>query len=108
MRSTWCERSVRGLRAEGWRACPAPRARCPDAGRRAGPRLEARAALCLVAGGESSVTVRGQGRGGRNQEAALAAALAIDGQPGLVISTFATDGADGPTDAAGALVTGIT
>ena len=83
-------------------------ARSPAAGRRADPRLEARAALCLVVGGESTVTVRGQGRGGRNQEAALAAALAIDGQPGLVISTFATDGMDGPTDAAGALVTGET
>jgi glycerate 2-kinase len=63
---------------------------------------------CLVAGGESTVTVRGQGRGGRNQEAALAAALVIDGQPRLAISTFATDGVDGPTDAAGAVVTGET
>ncbi len=64
--------------------------------------------VCLVAGGESTVTVRGRGRGGRNQEAALAAALALDGQAGLVLSTFATDGVDGPTDAAGATVTGDT
>lgn len=64
--------------------------------------------LCLVAGGESTVSLHGRGRGGRNQEAALAAALAIDGQPGLVIGTFATDGVDGPTDAAGATVTGDT
>ncbi len=66
------------------------------------------APVCLVAGGESTVTVHGRGRGGRNQEAALAAGLAIDGQAGLVISTFATDGVDGPTDAAGATVTGDT
>ena len=64
--------------------------------------------VCLVAGGESTVIVRGRGRGGRNQEAALAAALALDGQAGLVVSTFATDGVDGPTDAAGATVTGDT
>lgn len=63
---------------------------------------------CLVVGGESTVTVRGNGKGGRNQEAALAAALAIAGQPNIVISTFATDGVDGPTDAAGAIVTGDT
>ncbi len=65
-------------------------------------------AHCRIAGGESTVTVRGAGRGGRNQEAALAAALALDGQPEVVIGTFATDGVDGPTDAAGAVVTGDT
>ena len=64
--------------------------------------------VCLVVGGESTVTVRGAGKGGRNQEAALAAAFVIAGQPNLVISTFATDGVDGPTDAAGAIVTGDT
>jgi len=63
---------------------------------------------CLIVGGETTVTVRGAGRGGRNQEAALAAALVIDGLPDVVISTFATDGVDGPTDAAGAIVTGDT
>ncbi len=64
--------------------------------------------LCVVAGGETTVTVRGSGKGGRNQEAALAAALVIDGMPNVVVSTFATDGVDGPTDAAGAVVTGAT
>ena len=64
--------------------------------------------LCVVAGGETTVTVRGSGKGGRNQEAALAAALVIDGMPNIVISTFATDGVDGPTEAAGAVVTGAT
>ena len=63
---------------------------------------------CLIIGGESTVTVRGAGKGGRNQEAALAAAFVIEGRPNVVISTFATDGVDGPTDAAGATVTGDT
>jgi hydroxypyruvate reductase len=62
----------------------------------------------LIVGGESTVTVRGTGKGGRNQEVALAAALTIAGHPDLVIATFATDGVDGPTDAAGAIVTGDT
>ena len=62
----------------------------------------------LVAGGETTVTVRGKGKGGRNQELALAAAIAIDGSENLVLGSFGTDGVDGPTDAAGALVDGIT
>jgi glycerate-2-kinase len=57
--------------------------------------------LCLVAGGETVVTVRG-GRGGRNQELALAAALALDGGPQATLLAAGTDGSDGPTDAAGA------
>ncbi len=63
---------------------------------------------CLVLGGETTVTLRGDGFGGRNLEVALAAALAIDGWPDRAVVTFATDGDDGPTDAAGALVTGQT
>ncbi len=63
---------------------------------------------CLVLGGESSVTVRGQGQGGRNQEIALAAAIALDGWPGRVVASFASDGEDGPTPAAGAWITGQT
>lgn len=63
---------------------------------------------CLILGGETTVTVRGQGRGGRNQELALAAALAIEGLDGLLIASLATDGTDGPTDAAGGLVDGTT
>lgn len=63
---------------------------------------------CLIVGGESTVTLRGNGKGGRNQEAALAAAMAIEGRPNCVISAFATDGIDGPTTAAGAVVTGDT
>ncbi len=63
---------------------------------------------CLVWGGETTVTIRGEGQGGRNQELALAAALALDGWPGVLVMALATDGTDGPTDAAGAIVTGET
>lgn len=63
---------------------------------------------CIVWGGETTVTVRGEGKGGRNQELALAAALAIDGWSDILIMALATDGTDGPTDAAGAVVTGET
>jgi len=63
---------------------------------------------CLVWGGETTVTVRGEGKGGRNQELALAAALALDGWPDVFIMALATDGTDGPTDAGGAVVTGET
>jgi len=63
---------------------------------------------CLVWGGETTVTVCGEGKGGRNQELALAAALALDGWPGVLVMALATDGADGLTDAAGAVVTGET
>jgi len=63
---------------------------------------------CLILGGETTVTVRGDGRGGRNQEIALAAALALEGWEGVMVATLATDGTDGPTDAAGAIATGDT
>lgn len=71
--------------------------------------LADRAPGCLVRGGETTVNVAdATGRGGRNQELALAAAIEIDGVPNVAIATFATDGVDGPTDAAGAIVTGET
>ncbi len=63
---------------------------------------------CLIAGGETTVTLRGTGRGGRNQELALSAALALDGLNGVLVAALATDGGDGPTDAAGAVATGDT
>lgn len=63
---------------------------------------------CWMMGGETTVTVHGEGKGGRNQEVALAAALAIDGVENIAIASFATDGVDGPTAAAGAIVTGQT
>jgi len=63
---------------------------------------------CLIATGETTVTVRGGGRGGRCQEFALAAALEIDGERGVAVLAAGTDGTDGPTDAAGATVDGTT
>lgn len=63
---------------------------------------------CLVWGGETTVTIRGEGKGGRNQELALAAALAMEDLPDVSIMALATDGTDGPTDAAGAIVDGET
>jgi glycerate 2-kinase len=64
--------------------------------------------LALLWGGETTVTVRGPGRGGRNQEAALAAALGLIGDESTTLAFLATDGSDGPTDAAGACVDGTT
>ncbi len=81
------------------------------AGRRlAALALAVRAALpvLLLAGGETTVHVRGEGRGGRNQELALAAALALAGAPDVTLLAAGTDGSDGPTDAAGAFADGGT
>ena len=76
-----------------------------DVGARAARRALADAAsgpTCWLWGGETTVTVTGAGRGGRNQEAALAAALALDGADAeAVVLSGGTDGVDGPTDAAG-------
>lgn len=63
---------------------------------------------CIVAGGETTVTVTGKGRGGRNQEIALAAAMKLGDMDGVVIASLTTDGVDGSTDAAGAIVDGKT
>jgi len=63
---------------------------------------------CWIAGGETTVTLTGDGAGGRNQELALAAALELDGMAGVTLITFATDGEDGRSPAAGAVVTGKT
>jgi len=68
----------------------------------------ARPPVCFISGGETTVTLRGDGLGGRNQEFALACALALDGVAGAVALSGGTDGTDGPTDAAGALADGRT
>jgi hydroxypyruvate reductase len=77
---------------------------------RARERLATRGArpLCLVQGGETTVTVHGNGRGGRNQEVALGAARVLAGQPKIALLAVATDGIDGNSRAAGALATGDT
>ncbi|MGH6689549.1 MAG: glycerate kinase type-2 family protein [Gammaproteobacteria bacterium] len=81
--------------------------------REAGPALlvQARSSSppsCLIAGGETTVTVRGRGRGGRCQELALAAALALHADDAFTVLAAGTDGTDGPTDAAGAVVDAAT
>jgi hydroxypyruvate reductase len=63
---------------------------------------------CLLAGGETTVHVKGTGRGGRNQEFALVIAQALAGEPGWTLLSAGTDGIDGPTDAAGAFVDSFT
>ncbi len=80
-----------------------------DVGERIARRLKRTSAPgCLLMGGETTVTVRGDGMGGRNQELALSAALAIEAMPNIALMALATDGVDGPTDAAGALINGET
>ncbi len=63
---------------------------------------------CILSGGETTVTLRGKGKGGRNQEFALAAALEIAGWEEILMMSAGTDGTDGPTDAAGAFADGKT
>ena len=63
---------------------------------------------CLISGGETTVTVKGNGEGGRNQELALAFAIEIEGMKGITMLSAGTDGTDGPTNAAGAIVDGET
>ena len=89
-----------GLRGE---AREAGRRLAAQAGSQAGSRP-----VCLVAGGETTVHVRGDGRGGRSQELALAAALELEGRAGAAILAAGTDGTDGPTEAAGAYADGET
>jgi glycerate 2-kinase len=76
---------------------------CVESGRPAAP------PVCLLAGGETTVTVRGDGQGGRNQELAVAAAEALNGFPVPALAAFlATDGIDGASDAAGGVVDDLT
>jgi glycerate 2-kinase len=62
-----------------------------------------RAPACVLSGGETTVTIRGSGMGGRNQEFVLAAAIALEGSGPVTVLSAGTDGTDGPTDAAGAI-----
>ena len=66
------------------------------------------APACIISGGETTVTLKGGGKGGRNQEFVLAAVSGIDGLERTVVFSAGTDGTDGPTDAAGAVADGRT
>ena len=66
------------------------------------------APACIIAAGETTVTVTGRGTGGRNQEIALAAAVELQGAPGILLTSFATDGQEGNSDAAGAYASALT
>lgn len=84
-----------------------------DVGRKMAIRLKAELEhaprpFCLLAGGETTVTLHGSGRGGRNQELALSTVGELAGIKNVMLISIATDGEDGPTDAAGAVVTGET
>ena len=85
------------------RAC-IPTARRPD-GRQV---TSDKKKICLISGGETTVTVKGNGKGGRNTELALSFAVEIQGVRGITLLSAGTDGTDGPTDAAGAIVDGET
>ena len=63
---------------------------------------------CVLSGGETTVTLKGDGKGGRNTEFALASAMALEGVENVVVLSGGTDGTDGPTDAAGAMADGET
>jgi hydroxypyruvate reductase len=63
---------------------------------------------CVISGGETTVTLKGRGKGGRNQEFALAAAIDLAGLENALVFSAGTDGTDGPTDAAGAMADGET
>jgi glycerate 2-kinase len=103
--------AARQARSLGYRTRVLSNAVSGEARDVAGPQIEilrkiARRPACLLAGGETTVTVKGKGKGGRNQELALAAAIALDGFSDVLALCAGTDGADGPTDAAGAIATG--
>lgn len=68
----------------------------------------ATAPACILCGGETTVTLRGDGKGGRCQEFALAASIPLSGIPNILMLAAGTDGNDGPTDAAGAVADGQT
>jgi glycerate-2-kinase len=109
LRAAKLEAERLGLRAvelEGWL-----RGEAREAGRRlAGIAHASRVArpTVILAGGETTVTLRGSGRGGRNSELALAAAIDLAGHDGATLLAAGTDGTDGPTDAAGACADGAT
>lgn len=111
---TAVEAAMQAARDEGFAVeqLPPLRGEARQMGVTLGQRLfalrEGAAPACAIAGGETTVTVTGDGKGGRNMELALAAVPLAFGLPESTVLTLATDGEDGPTDAAGAVVRGDT
>jgi len=110
-----CKAADRYLRARGYRSRILTRfmvGEASEVGRFMAGLLkelsEKRGRHAILAGGETTVTVRGQGLGGRNQELALSASINIRGLKSCCLLSVGTDGIDGPTDAAGAIVDGET
>jgi len=97
-----CDILTASMRGDTGRSARAFAAEIRRRGRRS------RRPLCLLAGGETTVEVRGRGRGGRNQQFALVLADAIRGLPDVHCLSAGSDGRDGPTDAAGAFADGAT
>jgi glycerate-2-kinase len=112
--ATALEAASRAARAAGFevRAVPGFAGEARDVGRRLAALARAERAgpapVCIVAGGESTVRVQGDGIGGRSQELALAAAVELAGCDDVCLLAAGTDGSDGPTDAAGAFADGGT
>ena len=101
-RSLILSSKIEGEAREVARAFAAIGRECRDSGHPLAP------PACILAGGETTVTLQGAGRGGRNQEMALAGAIALEGVPGVLFLCAGTDGTDGPTDVAGAVADGET
>ncbi len=105
-----CEAAAQAARALGYNAIIVTTEMCGEARERgteiAEAILNAPQKTALIYGGETTVTIRGEGKGGRNQELALATAIALTNpQSPFTLIALGTDGTDGPTDAAGAVAT---
>lgn len=83
-------------------ACDVAKVLCAIAGEAARSGTPVAPPACLLSGGETTVTLKGSGKGGRNMELALAGAIELAGGPEILMLSAGTDGTDGPTDAAGA------
>lgn len=116
--STLCSSAAQAAQALGYQPyilCSDMDCEARDAGmliaaiaRQIGKQLSIQPPCALIFGGETVVHLKGTGKGGRNQELALAAAQRIEGLRNVLLFSFGSDGTDGPTDAAGGIVDGQT
>lgn len=103
-----CEISGEAREAGRWLAEKAMAVKAERQGGTGGGQQQRKKPVCLISGGETTVTVKGNGKGGRNTELAMSFAMAVRGEEGMTLLSAGTDGTDGPTDAAGAIVDGNT